>query len=209
MSTPKIFVIGDSISLQYGPHLAQMIAGRYEYGRKTGREEALKDLDLPVGANGGDSDRVLAYVQALRDGGDWKPDLALINCGLHDIKLPADGGGDRQVPLDRYRTNLRTIVGMLGELGIGMVWIRTTPADEEVHDRHEKSFRRLAADVDAYNRAADEIMETAGVPAIDLFAFTRSLGGQEIFDDHVHFPEPIQKLQAAFIAGWLDRHFGG
>lgn len=51
-------------------------------------------------------------------------------------------------------------------------------------------------------------MMTDGVPAIDLFAFTRALGGNEIFCDHVHFTETVRQLQAAYIAGYLRGRLG-
>ena len=45
-------------------------------------------------------------------------------------------------------------------------------------------------------------MTAAGVPSIDLHAFTANLGGDP-YCDHVHFREPVREQQAAFIAGWL------
>lgn len=45
-------------------------------------------------------------------------------------------------------------------------------------------------------------MADAGVPTVDLHTFTADLG-PDLFCDHVHFTEPVRRLQAAFIAGWL------
>ncbi|MFP4434570.1 MAG: SGNH/GDSL hydrolase family protein [Planctomycetota bacterium] len=204
---PGVFVIGDSISLQYGPHLERMLAGRFDYGRKSGQEQALKDLDIPAGANGGDSERVLAYVRALQSDGMWQPELLLLNCGLHDLKTdPATG--EKQVPLERYRSNLRAILDLLAGGGVPVVWVRTTPVDDRTHSAAEKSFHRFAADVDAYNRAADEIMSSAGVAVADLHSLTASLGGpSEIFRDHVHFPAWVQRLQAAYLVGVVEMWF--
>jgi len=122
-----------------------------------------------------------------------------VNCGLHDIKTnPATGA--KQVPLDQYRTNLRAIVALLGAK---LIWIRTTPCDERVHNaRPGMEFFRYAADGLTYNQAADEIMAAADVPVIDLYTFTVNLG-PELYCDHVHFHEAIREKQAAFIAGWL------
>ena len=54
----SVFVVGDSISIQYGPFLEQMLSGRIAYARKGSEDatmaEALRNLDIPVGANGGD-----------------------------------------------------------------------------------------------------------------------------------------------------------
>ncbi len=202
----KIFVIGDSISIQYGPYLEKYLAGTVGYARKEGEAEALLNLDKPAGANGGDSSMVLRFVRAtLATGGDFGADLLLVNCGLHDIKRAMPDGSKLQVPLADYEANLRELASLLaGRSRPRLVWIRTTPCDENVHNVRSKNFHRFAADCQAFNAAADRVMAAAGVPVIDLFSFTRNLGGAEIFCDHVHFKDHIRQLQAAFIAGWLD-----
>jgi len=199
---PLVFVIGDSISIQYGPHLERMLAGQFRFARKTGQEDALKGAGDPNGANGGDSAAVLGYLRAMVEGGEFHPDLLLLNCGLHDIKTDPKTG-QKQVPLEQYRHNLRQILDVAGGSGIRMVWIRTTPAVDAVHNKPGMAFHRHAADVDAYNAAADQIMTEASVPLLDLYAFTRTLGGDEVFCDHAHFTESVQQQQAAFLAGYL------
>lgn len=201
----KVFVIGDSISIQYGPYLEQGLKGVMKYDRKGGESEALRDLDLPQGANGGDSARVLEYVRALKAGGTFRADIVLVNCGLHDIKRDPETGA-YQVPIEEYRENLRAISEVLSEMDVEWIWMRTTPCDETVHNRPGMSFHRYAADCDAYNRAADEILRARGVPEIDLYTFTANLGGKDVFCDHVHFTEPVRMRQGAFLAGWLIGH---
>lgn len=201
MSLPFVFVIGDSISMQYGPYLEAALAGRFRYDRKRGENG---DLDNPSGANGGDSGRVLAYLRGLAEAGDFHADWLLINCGLHDLKTDPQTGA-KQVPLEEYESNLRAIVECAGALAGQMLWVRTTPVDDETHNSRAKQFHRHAVDLDAYNAAADRVMAEAGIPGIDLCGYTNSLGGPEvIFRDHVHFPEEVQRLQAAYIAGYLD-----
>jgi lysophospholipase L1-like esterase len=204
---PSVFVIGDSISIQYGPFLEAMLEGRFDFARKSGEEEALRDLDIPRGANGGDSDRVLAYLRALQAEGRWRPDLLLLNCGLHDIKTDR-ATGRKQVPVERYRENLSAIVDVLGEIGVPLVWVRTTPVDDETHRAEEKAFDRFSADVDTYNRAADEIMADAGAAITDLHALTTSLGPlPEVLRDHAHFHEWVCRVQAAYLAGAVEMWF--
>ena len=58
----SIFVIGDSISIHYGLYLKEMIKDRFNYNRKSGLKDALKDIDRPIGANAGDSSMVLEYL---------------------------------------------------------------------------------------------------------------------------------------------------
>lgn len=195
----SLHLVGDSISIQYGPHLELHLAGRLGYSRKCGDHG---NLDQPQGANGGDSGMVLAYLRGCRAAGlAW--DALVINCGLHDIKT-APGTGQRQVPDDAYRANLEEIVLAARELAPRLVWIRTTPVVAAIHNARNSGFFRFEADQQRCNAIADAVMRAAGAPLIDLDGFTRSLGGDEVFCDHVHFTEPVRALQAAFVAGSLQ-----
>ncbi|HBC88526.1 MAG TPA: lipase [Lentisphaeria bacterium] len=198
----KIYVIGDSISIQYGPYLKKYLSGVIEYSRKEGEEEALLNLDKPIGANGGDSSMVLTFLKAKSKSGGIDADLLLLNCGLHDIKTDPKTG-KKQVPLEEYKKNLKEIVSVVSKMKPKLVWIRTTPCDEKVHNSRPKmEFHRFSADCMAYNDAADRIMEESGVAVIDLYTFTANLGDSP-YCDHVHFHEHIREKQASFIAGWL------
>ena len=197
----KLYIIGDSISIQYGPYLQQALQGFMHYARKEGETEALLNLDNPQGANGGDSSMVLAFLQGMAQQGGIDADLLLVNCGLHDIKTNPQTG-QRQIGIDRYAENLRAIVALAATMPLSMAWIRTTPCDEHIHNQPHMAFHRFAADCDAYNTVADNIMHTAGIPIIDFYTFTRNLGA-DLYCDHVHFHEPVRAQQAAFLAGWL------
>ena len=202
----KVFIIGDSISIHYGPYLEQYLKGFAEYARKEGKEEALRNLDIPQGANGGDSSMVLAYLQAM---GEIDADYLLLNCGLHDIKTDPETG-EKQVPVSRYEENLKAIVELVSTMKPELVWIRTTPCEEAVHNVKSSTFHRFSADCASYNKAADEIMKNAGVPIIDLYTFTENLASaHELYFDHVHFNEHIREKQGAFIAGWVVRDLMG
>jgi lysophospholipase L1-like esterase len=203
----RIYVIGDSISIQYGPYLQQYLSDRFHSARKEGEQEALLrqqellNLDRPQGANGGDSSMVLAYLQALFARGGLEADLLLINCGLHDIKREVTTHA-LQVPLDRYEANLRDILAQAQRLAIRTIWVRTTPVIDERHNRLNTTFQRFEADVEADNAAADRVMQERGIALIDLFTFTRNLG-PDVYADHVHFTAKVRAQQAAFIAGHL------
>lgn len=198
----RVYIVGDSISIQYGPYLQGMLRGVLHYSRKEGEEEAKLNLDRPQGSNGGDSGMVLDYLRGRAATGGIPADLLLLNCGLHDIKTdPATGR--KQVPLPDYERNLRALLDLRPRLGAALVWIRTTPCDEAVHNANPgMAFHRFARDVEDYNNAADAIMSPAGVPIIDLFTFTRNIG-PDLYCDHVHFVDAVRRQQAAFIAGWL------
>ena len=199
----RLYVIGDSISMHYGPYLEQYLGGAMSYARKTAEEETALGMTGAPTANGGDSSKVLEFLEAKERAGGLKADLLLLNCGLHDIKTNPDTG-EKQVPLAAYQKNLEAIVACAQRMKIAVVWVRTTPCDEAVHNTPGKGFHRFAADVIAYNAAADAIMEAHGIPEIDLHGFTLRLG-DSLYADHVHFPPAIREKQAAYIAGFLAR----
>jgi hypothetical protein len=196
MSIPTLHVIGDSISIHYGPYLQTMLAGVMAYSRKTAPGGSLDETGT---ANGGDSSLVLEYLRALQPVRPF--DFLLINCGLHDIKRAAPAYAE-QVPLFRYAANLREILAQGRRLAARTIWVRTTPVIDERHNRLNTAFQRFEADVEAYNAAADHVMLEHGIACLDLFTFTRNLG-PEVYADHVHFTAVVRALQAAFIAGHL------
>jgi len=202
MKKLDLFVIGDSISMHYGPYLEAFVSSRFNYARKGEGNEQPPPADLNLGswANGGDSSLVFEYLKAKFSEG-FKPDVLLLNCGLHDVKTDPVSGA-KQVPLDKYEANLKEIVRVLKANGVKTVWVRTTHADESVHNKRNSSFWRFAKDVVAYNAVADAVIASAGFRSIDLHEFTKSLGGDP-FCDHIHFNEDVRRLQAAFIAGHL------
>lgn len=198
----NLYVIGDSISIHYGPYLKKQLHGVVGYARKEGEEEVRLNLDNPSGANGGDSSMVLSFLQGKAKSGGIDADLILVNCGLHDIKTYRDFG-KKQVAIENYASNLRVIIQTITAMKPKMVWVRTTPLDENVHNARGVGFLRFNVDHEAYNLVADEIMHEAAVPVIDLHTFTANLG-PDLYCDHVHFHEPIREKQDAYIAGWLD-----
>jgi lysophospholipase L1-like esterase len=198
----KVYVIGDSISIHYGPYLEKYLKGFMLYSRKEGVEQSLQNLDIPQGTNGGDSSNVLAFLEHKLRSGGIDADILLVNCGLHDIKTDPNTG-KKQVTLEKYRENLEKILDVVKKLNLLQVWIRTTPCDEKVHNqREDMKFHRFSADCRQYNATADSIMCARNVPVIDLYTFTLNLG-DNLYCDHVHFYEHIREKQAAFIAGWL------
>ncbi|MDR2675331.1 MAG: SGNH/GDSL hydrolase family protein [Opitutaceae bacterium] len=193
----RVFVIGDSISMHYSPWLEKFLAPSFEYDRKRG--DAGGNLDVPQGANGGDSRSVLSYLRFRHGHAPIKPGFLLLNCGLHDIKrhpVTMTIG----VGLSDYAANLREMLKTAAAMRQRVVWVRTTPVLDENHNSRKVGFLRFAADVAACNRCADGIMRAAGVPVVDLHTFSDSFG-PEAFADHVHYINSVREKQAAFIAG--------
>lgn len=200
---PSVFLIGDSISIQYGPYLQKYLEGIIDLSRKEDDGQAEKNLDVPVGANGGDSRMVLEYLKLkIKDPG-FDPDYLLLNCGLHDIKHN-EPDGKIQVTQENYRENLKAIIQLARKKKIQLIWMRTTAVVDSIHNK-SKGMKRYAADVAAYNAIADEIFTQNKVAIIDLFSFTQKLG-KEQFIDHVHYNESTRSLQAAYLAGFLQNY---
>ena len=197
----KVYLIGDSISLYYGLHLRNYLRGIANCSRKDGIGEGLLDLEHPQGSSGGDSGMVLGFLQAKVEARGIDADVVLFNCGLHDIKTDPSTGA-KLTPLNQYRENLKAILDVLATMAPKPVWVRTTPCDEAVHNRPGCDYQRFSGDCRAYNQAADRIMAEGGVPSLDLYTFTMSLGPNP-YCDHVHFHDHVCEKQAAYIAGWL------
>ena len=203
MKIIKLFVLGDSISMHYGPYLKEYLDERFDYDRKRDKGISKKDLLRPVGGNGGDSRRVLEYLLSAKKAGRLNYDYILLNCGLHDIKRDSKTKA-LQVPEREYGQNLELAVRLLKKAGPSIIWVRLTHVDDKIHRARCKGFYRLNKDVNNYNRIADRIMNKSGVKTIDLNSFTKKLKERH-FVDHVHFTKTIRALQAAHIAGYLMR----
>ena len=124
---PKVVLVGDSIRLGYAPLVARKLEGK-----------AIVSSPEP---NGGDSANVLRNLDTwvLRE----KPDDVHLNAGLHDLKV-AKTGGQRQVPLEAYETNLREIVRRArAETSASLILATSTPILDERHARRRADFDRL------------------------------------------------------------------
>lgn len=158
-SLPNALLIGDSICAGYTPWVQAALVG------------AIDVVAIPE--NGKDSQTVLERWQ--RWVGDNYYTIIHVNCGLHDLKrLPNDGSF--HVPMAAYEENLRAIVHVLRPHAKGLIWARTTPIIDELHNT-AKRFKRFNCDVVAYNHAADRVMAELHIPTSDLHA---AIAGAEL-----------------------------
>ncbi len=201
----SVFVIGDSISIHYGPYLRKMIKDKFNYDRKRGIKEALNDLDRSVGANAGDSNMVLAYLTDENDK-NIKYDILLINCAMHDIRVDRNSL-EKQVKENEYKNNLSKMIDIAKDMSNKVIWVTSTPLNETIHNSRKEGYLRFSKDLETYNNIAKEVITSKNVEEIDLYSFTKSLG-EEIYCDHVHFTEEVRKLQGAYIAGYLESLWG-
>jgi lysophospholipase L1-like esterase len=203
MNKPKLFVLGDSISIHYGAFLEKMVASQFEYSRKTGTEPQLKDSKLWGEPNGKHSNDGHDYINLMTADPNWRPDVMLLNAGIHDLTTMDPVTKVKQVPLDVYIQNLTAVLDAMARRKVHVFWVNTTPVNEAYCHEQKIEVKHYNADVEAYNAAAAELMARKDVPVIDLHSFTSSLGGPEVFTDMCHFTEPVARLQAAHIAGRL------
>jgi len=199
---PKLFLVGDSISIYYTPYLERDVASEYSFGRKTSAapesiDEQLKDPNV----QGGNSQMVLDYLKMRYAQSGFAPDVVLINCGLHDIKRTPKTNA---IAIDaaHYRSNLQQILGLVRSHHGKLVWVSTTPVDDKRHNSLSTEFLRYNQDVQQYNSIAKDVFSRAKVPMIDLYSFTMQLGPNH-YIDHVHWDEGTRTQQAAYIAGFL------
>lgn len=195
---PHVFLLGDSISIHYGPYLKSYVEDFAELEQK--KIETLGGREFS--RNGGDSKRVLEYLTYKLKEKDFQPDYLLLNCGLHDVGRDTVTG-DLQVPLVDYRQNLEKIVKLIQAKNIQIIWVSITPVVDSIHNSRSKHKWRYVSDLASYNLAALEICRKQAIPVIDLFSFTGKLG-TDAYLDNVHYKEYARQLQAACLAGALQ-----
>jgi hypothetical protein len=201
---PELFLVGDSISIYYTPDLKVDLESEFALARKSSpNPESIADQLSDPQAQGGDSRMVLAYLKTRFADPGFHPLAVLINCGLHDIKRNPKTS-TIAVSANEYEDNLRAIISLLQSHDVSAIWINTTPVDDARHNALSKEFYRYNADVKHYNNVAARIMEQHRIPIVDLYGVTAHRGNGH-YIDHVHFDEQTRAVQAAYIAGFLDR----
>jgi lysophospholipase L1-like esterase len=154
-ATPRVLLIGDSISLGYRPYVPQYLAGAAVVHH--------------AGVNAGSTANGLAHLRDWVGATPWQ--VIHFNFGLHDLAL--DATEQPAVPLAQYAANLRAIVRTLRDAAPGarLIWASTTPVPDA-----PLTPPRRNADVLAYNAEAAQVMAELQVPVDDLYtAITPSL----------------------------------
>ena len=189
---PKVALIGDSIRLSYAPTVKAALGRSF-------------DLVNPK-ANGGDSKRVLANLEAwvIRE----QPDLVHFNCGIHDTKH-FKKTGSFQVSPKQYEANLREIVKRIrAKTRARIIFATSTPIldDRATAQRKGRDYELTNAAIEQYNAIARRLMSELEVPINDLHAVitqpvkphtTASL----IAADGVHLNPPARELLGEQVAG--------
>ncbi|HYW78295.1 MAG TPA: SGNH/GDSL hydrolase family protein [Thermoguttaceae bacterium] len=180
---PRVLLIGDSISIGYTEAVRELLAGKANVQRApTNCGPTISGLDS-----------LDAWL------GDRPWDVIHFNWGLHDLKFIGD---ERQVPLDQYEKNLRTLVATLKKTGATLVWCSTTPVPEK------SSPPRKNEDVLAYNAVAKTIMEEAKIAIDDLYGFALPQIEKIQRPSNVHFTPEGSKVLAKQVAGSIEKALG-
>ena len=163
---PRVFLIGDSVSMGYTVRVRVALQGRANVHR--------------VPTNCGPSSKGVAEIDRWLGTGPW--DVIHFNFGLHDVRLLKPG--EINVPRDRYEANLRTIVARLRRTGAALIWATTTPVPAK---NKPGQYPRNPGDIGDYNAIAARVMAENGVSTNDLYhAVLPRIGELQPADD-VHF----------------------
>jgi isoamyl acetate esterase len=176
---PKVLLLGDSIRMSYQPHIARLLDGRAHV----------------VGPS--DNCQYSSYTLASLDrwiGELGCPEIIHWNNGIHDAghnpaRTPV------QIPIAMYRANLEIILNRLTVLTSNVIWATTTP----VHPNRpflntEWAWRN--EEIDQFNEAARELMESRGVRINDLYTVVWDNVAEFLSEDQLHLSEAGQKMCA-------------
>jgi lysophospholipase L1-like esterase len=186
-SQPRALIIGDSISIGYTPFVQEILAGKVAVEHNEG--------------NGADSANILAKLDGWLARGPYA--VITVNCGLHDLKYT-----DKfQVPPVQYAANVVRIIEKLRAASAKVVWVTTTPVDDDRHAQRKAGFRRIETDVATYNTVATPIMRNLRVPVVDLHDLVVHGGVSGMLGkDGVHYtPEAYRKLAGEVAAAILEQ----
>lgn len=198
---PRVFIIGDSISLGYTADVRELLHGKANVHRPNancgGTSQALRVSE--------DGERAID-----RWLGDGKFDLIHFNWGLWDINRRVGGKRNTDGPVaateEQYAERLEILVQRLKETGAILVWAPTTFV--------QGGWGRIAGDEIRYNEIAKEIMDRHGILIDDLHALSATFplygegpeGEPELFKSkgNVHFSEAGSRRLAEQIAAFIE-----
>lgn len=197
----SIYVYGDSISLQWGKPFCKLIEGQYRYDRLGGSNS---DNLADEACNGGSSQKMLEWAERLTE--PFENTLLLFNCGLHDIKR--EFHGEISVGIEEYVSNLEKIITIAKKYFSDVIWISSTPVDDQRHLEYCKNFIRRNEDIIRYNQRASVLMKEWSIAVIDLYSFTDQLikCGQDVYMDHVHMTISVSEQQAVELASGIKQY---
>ena len=182
---PKVLVIGDSISMEYTPLVAELLAG--------------KEMVVHHAGNAGPTLRGLANLSAYLGDEHW--DAIHPNWGLWDMYGWKHETYDRSP--EAYEQRLELLVQRLKETGAKLVWATTTPICPAAEK--DSGVAIDAATEHRYLDAAARVMAKHNIRVNDLHAFMAPIRDRyALADDNVHFTPEGYRLIAEQVAREID-----
>ena len=174
---PRVLLIGDSISIGYTLFVRELLKDEANVHR--------------IPENGGSSRNGVEKLEAWLGAGRW--DVIHFNFGLHDI--PRLDGGQWQVSMSEYESNLRRIVERLKKTGARLIFAATTPVPAG-----RLNPPRVPGDEVTFNGIALGVMREHGVEVNDLHAYARGRLAEWQEPANVHFHEAGSRALAEQVA---------
>ena len=170
---PRVLLIGDSISEGYTVPVRKLLQGKANVHR--------------IPKNGGPARTALAQIDEWLGTEKW--DVIHFNWGLHDLRMfpnpKMDPAQWEKENLALYEKNLRALVARLKQTGAKLIWVSSTPIQDETDSPREPPNR--AAAVKVYNDVAAKIMKENGIPIDDLNAYVTPVQAKMQKPRNVHF----------------------
>ncbi|SOE23695.1 Lysophospholipase L1 [Spirosomataceae bacterium TFI 002] len=192
--TPKILIIGDSISIGYTPFVKKHFEGKAEVFHNSGNAQhtgtGLEKIEEWIGDE------------------DW--DIIQINWGLWDLcyRYPdskVQGNRDKingqiTFPLAEYEQNLDEIVKLIkAKTNAKLIFVTTSYVPE-----HEAG--RFTKDPQKYNMVAKKVMKKHSVIINDIYKSSIPIHHQDgKGNNDVHYNSEGYKKLAALISGFLEK----
>ncbi len=181
--SPRVLLIGDSISMGYTEPVRKLLQGKATVVR--------------IPANGGPTTRGLANIDKWLGDGRW--DLIHFNWGIHDLKYM--DSGQRQVEPDAYEKNLRTLVKRLQQTKATLIWASTTPIPKGKLNP-DRSF----GDETEYNAIAAKIMQAEKIAINDLHGHMLPRFDELHRPRDLHFSPAGSEFLAQQVAEVIQQH---
>jgi len=160
----KIVLLGDSVRQLYEPVVRKKTAGEWEVW---GPEQNCAFAKWTLYA--------LRFWREKLDSADvihW-------NNGLHDVVVFFKEDGTF-VSLEEYKDSLRKVARELKKTGAKVIFATTTPIGPK------NEAQRSNADIDAFNRAALEVLPPMGIEIDDLHAAINENPQEYLSEDDIH-----------------------
>jgi lysophospholipase L1-like esterase len=200
-SSPKVLIIGDSISGGYSKPLTKALEGKAEVVKlgavatyRINKEAFWHSSGKAKSLDFGSAKACVADLERFeRHLSETKYDVIHFNFGLNDIFRGRKGAWHN--PVDQYAKDLEKIVTLLKKNGAKVIWASTTPIPDN-DDVRPKGDELI------YNAAAEKVMKENNIPINDLHSVVTKWDGYAKWKkgNNVHFSGGVSSKLAEQIA---------